>query len=196
MIDSLAASKLEGELLRGERLVWAGAPNPRIIFHSDDWLLIPFSLLFGGFAIFWEWSVLRIPNAQQLASGFFALWGIPFIVVGQYLIWGRFLYEGWLKRRTYYGVTNLRVLIVQEGWRRKASSTYLELLPGIEKEGQGTGTLSFGPRLPSFGGRGQTLRGWSRVSLGPVPTFADIDDLETVYATIANLKQRARKEQD
>jgi hypothetical protein len=40
------------------------------------------------------------------------LWGVPFVVIGQYMIWGRFLYDAWLKPRTYYGITNRRVLIL------------------------------------------------------------------------------------
>ncbi len=33
-------------------------PNPNKIFHSADWFMIPFSLLWGGFAVFWEARVL------------------------------------------------------------------------------------------------------------------------------------------
>ena len=50
--DSLMA--VQPELTSGESVLWAGQPNPRIIFHKDDLYLIPFSLLWGGFAIFWE----------------------------------------------------------------------------------------------------------------------------------------------
>ena len=48
------------------------------------------------------------------------LWGIPFVVAGQYLIWGRFFYDAWLKRRTYYALT---VIVVQNGWSRRMASS-------------------------------------------------------------------------
>ena len=51
-IDPEASLKIQSELLSGESLAWAGRPNPSVIFHSDDWYMIPFSLLWGGFAIF------------------------------------------------------------------------------------------------------------------------------------------------
>ena len=59
-IDPQAAMKLQPYLSTGESIHWAAMPNPRVIFHSDDWYLIPFSLLWGGFAIFWEAGALGI----------------------------------------------------------------------------------------------------------------------------------------
>ena len=44
-----------------------------------------------------------------------ALWGIPFLVAGNYMVWGRFLVDGWLKRRTYYAITSRRAFLLQEG---------------------------------------------------------------------------------
>ncbi len=53
--DSLMA--VQPELTSGESVLWAGQPNPRVIFHRDDLYLIPFSVLWGGFAIFWAAGV-------------------------------------------------------------------------------------------------------------------------------------------
>ena len=48
-IHPLAAQKLQRELLTGETIYWAGMPNPNVIFHSHDWIVIPFSVLWGRF---------------------------------------------------------------------------------------------------------------------------------------------------
>jgi hypothetical protein len=123
VIDPRAAQKIQPELLSGETIYWAGMPNPRVIFHSDDWTTIPFFLLWSGFFI-WKASVLGYWSGSPKhgpTSTFLALWGIPFILVGQYFIWGRFLRDAWLKRRTYYAVTNRRVIAIQEGRTRKTS---------------------------------------------------------------------------
>ena len=153
-VETEIAVKLQSELLSGESVLWAGRPNPDVIFHSDDWYMIPFSLLWGGFAIFWEAGVLGYwgHNSKGAPSMFMVIWGIPFVVIGQYVIWGRFFYDAWIKRRTYYAITNRRVLILQEGWKRKTSSTYLDSIPTIEREGSATGTLWFGAKYPN--GRG------------------------------------------
>ncbi len=193
IIDSEVSSAVQPELMTGETLLWTGRPNVGVVFHSDDLYLIPFSLLWGGFAIFWEAGVLGYwGNTAKggTPSTFMALWGIPFILAGQYFIWGRFLYDAWLKRRTYYAVTNRRVLMVQEGWNRKTSWMYISSIPTVEREGSMTGTLWFGPKYPVFGGRGQKTRGMSRFSIGDVPVFADIDDLESVYRTVLELREK------
>lgn len=193
-IDPETALKLQSELMSSESVLWAGRPDPKIILHADDWYLIPFSFLWGGFAIFWEAGVLGYwGNTKGTPWTFGALWGIPFVVAGQYLIWGRFFYDAWLKRRTYYGVTNRRVIVLQEGWRRKTGATYLDAIPTIDHEGSDTGTLWFGNKLPLMTGRGQQSRGWSRFSVGAVPTFADIDDMDSIYRLVSDLREQTTR---
>jgi len=193
-IDPEAALRLQPELMSGESLLWAGQPNPKVIFHSDDWTMIPFSLLWGGFAIFWEAAVLGIwGHSQHHAPAFFALWGVPFVLIGQYMIWGRFLYDAWIKRRTYYAVTDKRVLVLQEGRKRKTSFTYIDAIPTIEREGGQTGTLWFGQKYPIVAGRGQKARGWSRFNVGNVPVFADVDDMDSVYRLVVDLRGRGSR---
>ena len=195
-LDPEAAQKLQPELGSGESILWAGRPNFSVIFHSDDWFIVPFSLLWGGFAVFWEASVLGytgVGSHNKTAPAFFVLWGIPFIVIGQYMIWGRFLYDAWLKRRTYYGLTNRRALVLQEGWSRKTSSIYLDAIPTIARDGAATGTIWFGPRSPVIAGRGQKTRSMSRFSVGDVPVFADIDGVDAVYQLVTELRDKAGK---
>ena len=194
---------IQPELLSGETISWSGQPNPRVIFHKEDAFLIPFSLLWGGFAIFWEAGVTGFwgTGAHQ-APSFFMLWGVPFVLIGQYLIWGRFFYDAWLKRRTHYAVTNRRVIVLQQG-RRKLVSAYLDSLPVVAKEGpdSGPGTLQFTPATSFFSnfsgaasspGRRNSFAGWNTMSLGDFPIFRDIDDLDSVYRQVSDLREKSR----
>ncbi|HKR36064.1 MAG TPA: hypothetical protein VJT10_14570 [Steroidobacteraceae bacterium] len=66
---------------------------------------IPFSLLWGGFAFFWEYSVLQ----QKDAPVFFALWGIPFVLAGIYIIIGRFFVDSYQRSRTWWPAISKRM---------------------------------------------------------------------------------------
>ena len=84
------------ELGSSEKLLWSGRPQQRVLFRGSDAFLIPFSLLWCGFAVFWEASV--IANETPF---FFRLWGIPFVLVGLYMVFGRFIVEAKQRKNTF-----------------------------------------------------------------------------------------------
>jgi len=98
---------LQNHLRGDERLLWHGVPDPRVWFTPADAFIIPFSVLWCSFAIFWESGVVAG------GGGFFAIWGIPFIAMGLYMVVGRFFYKRYRKGRTVYGITSQRALILQ-----------------------------------------------------------------------------------
>lgn len=71
-----STAELRTELFAGETLLWSGQPEQKVLFHQQDWFAVPFSLLWGGFAIFWEAGVLGLwDNSQSThtAPGLFVL---------------------------------------------------------------------------------------------------------------------------
>jgi hypothetical protein len=182
------------ELLPGETIEWTGRPNTSAIFHHEDWLAIPFSLLWGGFAIIWLlgasgiWDIwTNRPNRSFQYFG--VIWGTPFVLVGQYLIWGRFVHHRWKKHRTYYALTSRRALIVESGLRSRASSSaYFANLSMVDKRvrSNGIGSISFGGPVSSNWqwGKGNPFRG---------PIFEDIDDVDSVYQLVARLQDQAHR---
>src|SRR6476659_2074117 len=91
------------ELTPGERLLWSGQPLPGIRLRASDAFVIPFSILWCGFALFWEFTAVT-----KGAPFFFMLWGIPFVLAGLYFVFGRFFIDAGTRERTYYGVTSDR----------------------------------------------------------------------------------------
>jgi hypothetical protein len=187
---------IQPELASGESVVWAGQPSGTFVFHKEDLFLVPFSLLWGGFAIFWELGVAGFWGSSQHSGNpwiFGVLWGIPFVLVGQYMIWGRFFYSAWKKKRTYYAVTNRRVIAVQDAWRRQMASAYLDSLPTLTKEGtsSGVGTLRFAQTESLLYGR-RGWGAWDGMAVGNIPTFVDIDDVDYVYRIVSDLREKAR----
>lgn len=186
--------RLHNELGSGESLVWAGKPNPSVIFHPSDWYMIPGSLMWGGFAIFWEAGV-----GGDHAPLFFMLWGVPFVLIGQYMIWGRFLYAAWKKRRILYAITTRRILVMALPPRSKIISTFLESIPVIDRNMQadGIGTIRFGQIAPPWVGGGNNNASMDGLYLtSGVPVFVDIDDAASVYSIVADLRTRATKTQE
>ena len=86
--------------------------------------MIPFSLMWGGFSFFWEYEAVKSGGPL-----FFDLWGVPFLLVGLYMIVGRFFYEAMLRSRTYYGLTNQRVIIISGLLSQTVKSLQVKPLP-------------------------------------------------------------------
>ena len=120
------------------------------------------------------------------------IWGIPFVLVGQYVIWGRFLYSAWKKRRTHYAVTSRRVLVVQDGWKRQMASVYIDTLPILIKEGNssGIGALRFAQQEFMWSER-RGWGAWDGMAVGSVSTFRN-EDVASVYRLVSDLRKKKR----
>ena len=89
----------------GESILWKGKPGKGHLLTPQDAFMIPFSILWCGFAVFWEVSVIA-----GGAPFFFGIWGIPFILVGLYMVFGRFLHTAYLRKHTAYVITNKKII--------------------------------------------------------------------------------------
>jgi hypothetical protein len=186
----MSAEAFQSELSSSESLLWSGQPERRVIFHKEDLLFIPFSLMWGGFAMVWEIIALVMPHGHNILSWLFPVWGIPFLLVGQYIIWGRFIHVAWKKSRTFYAVTSQRILLrtVSTWSHNKFRMLDLSGVNEIERSirSDGIGTLQFG-RKPTTGSSGFTIDPLYRHG---VPAFVDICDAEMVYHIILDAKER------
>jgi hypothetical protein len=172
--------EIKAQLSSGERVLWSGQPRQGVVVRGADAFMIPFSLMWGGFAIFWEASVLTSD-----APAFFVLWGIPFVLIGVYLIIGRFYFEAKQRAHTFYAVTNERILIVSGVISRKVKSLNLRTLSDLSlSEGKGNeGTISFGggsPFASMFGG----MSGWPGMEAQLGPRFEMVASAKSVFETI------------
>ncbi len=131
-------------LFSGERLLWSGQPKQGLVLLGRDALLI-LSLLWGGFAIFWNVTVWALPINGGPTSLLFRLWGLPFLVFGLYLIFGRFIHDATIRKTVFYAVTNQRVLVLRGSRSPKITSLDIDRLPRLELSEQrdSTGTIAF-----------------------------------------------------
>jgi hypothetical protein len=169
------------QLLSGERVIWTGAPDQGLRLRGADAVMIPFSLMWCGFAIFWETMALTMHTPW-----FFRLWGVPFALMGLFMAFGRFFADAWLRQRTSYAVTNERVLITRTGPFSSFTAIRRDQLPEMEltNAANGFGTIRFGRQTPVFGRR-SGFNGWMP-ALDPVPQFIGIAQAQEVF----NIMQR------
>jgi Bacterial PH domain len=187
MFASTSYGSAEGDLsawlTAGERLLWSGRPRGGIRLQASDALLIPFSLFWGGFAIFWETMVLR-SNAPL----FFALWGVPFVLAGLYIIAGRFVVDAFGRGKTLYGLTDRRIVIVSGLFNRQVHSLPLRTLPEItlSERPDRSGTITFGvPPYPMAGIFGRhVVQNWPGSRQFVPPAFLMIENARYVYDLI------------
>src|ERR1700733_4661734 len=112
-------------LLVGEKVLWRGRPQQGLMLTGRDSLLIPFSLVWGGFAVFWESNVLRMPNAPV----FMPLFGAMFVLIGLFLIIGRFFVDAWIRTGVFYALTDRRILILRSRPSVSFQAVSLDRLP-------------------------------------------------------------------
>lgn len=189
------------QLLKGEDILWSGQPDPNVTFTTMDIFLIPFSLFWGGFAIFWEILVLIFPRGVDygdfnfVAHLIFPLFGIPFVIIGLYLMFGRFIYKKWKKRRTYYAVTNKRLISLSKAWGQHFQEANIKSISGLGKKvrSDGIGTLTFGGSqsflfsgFQFYANTGLDILTFHAAQLG----FFDIKDVNGVHRLITDLRNQ------
>jgi hypothetical protein len=182
----LARAALEGDLDPGERILWAGRPRQGIYFAGADVLLVPFSLVWAGFAFFWESNVLHGKNFPIL----FVLFGGAFCLIGLYLVFGRFIFDALLRARTFYAITDRRALIVSRVTSRDLTSIDLEGVQVTLKEGSdGSGTLAFGAGKQSFYADSSWPKGAGRRRGIVLPMFRCVANARAVFTQIRDAKE-------
>ena len=160
----------QAELLKDETILWTGRPDPSIHFTVADIPFILFFLFWEGFAIFTT-ATMFFSEAR-----FFSMLGMIFVCIGLYMIFDRFVLPAWRKKRTYYAVTDKRVLALTTTGVRTLQTWDIHTLPGVQTwiRRNGTGTITFGD--PGGTGRGIT--------------FYDIQDVQQVYELVNDIRRR------
>ena len=178
--------QLSGSLEPGESLIWTGVPRQGIVLRAFDAFMIPFSVLWGGFAIFWEATVLR-----SGAPVFFMLWGIPFVLIGLYIIVGRFFVDARVRANTFYGLADRRAIIVSGIFSRTTTSLPLRTLTDISfnERRDGSGTIHLGRPHP-FAAWYAGMQ-WPGMTTYQTPGFELISDVRRAYGQLMEVQRSA-----
>jgi hypothetical protein len=171
-----------------ERLLWGGRPAQGIKLRKHDVFLIPFSLVWCGFAIFWTVAatvgVFAGIKSGSVPAGtiIFPLFGLPFVLVGMHLVFGRFLADAKERGKTFYGVTDKRIVIVNGLFSQKIKSLDLKTLTAISmiQRADGSGTIAFGSPSNFFVSSSWAEEMYNSFS----PSFQMIENVSDIYRII------------
>lgn len=170
---------------RGERVVWSGRPRQGLMLRGIDAFAIPFALLWTSIPLVGALSTLRGPKGNYFAL----IPTLPFILIGLYILVGRFFIDAAQRRRTFYALTNERILIVSGMWTRNVRSLSLGSLGQIDVSARasGDGTIKFGSS--AFGSF--SLAGWPGTKGYLPPMFEMIPDAAAVAKLIRDAQRAA-----
>ncbi|MBT2568154.1 hypothetical protein J7I84_16935 [Arthrobacter sp. ISL-85] len=142
---------------------------------------MPFSILWGGFAIFWE-----IGAVTMVKQPFFILWGVPFVLVGLYFIFGRFIFKRRRKLVTAYGLTDRRA-IVCTGDRSISEAPVSGLPTKIDRAKDGrhvSVTFGYQGMAGLLGMYQNTGTDFFSFGLGQSVAFYDVEDTEGLLGAL------------
>ena len=171
------------EVSSKEKLLWSGKPQLGPRLTARDLFIIPFSLL---------WcipvSAMFIGDGRALTQNApfpFMLFPAIFLIVGIYLMFGRFLHDAWRRSRIVYGLTDKRAIIIT-GSKIKSlpitSATEVQFKP----HRKGRSSIQFGASGSIFSmNHSQQMGIWTGAPFAP--TFEGIEGGDKVYKQIKDI---------
>jgi len=167
----------------GEKVIWAGRPKQGFHFTLFDIFLVPFSLAFFAFALAWEYVVLFVEDPEWL----FAIFGLPFLLVGFQMLAWRFVTDKNRRARTHYALTDQRALVLETGKEPRLFAYVPSDLFDLRLVNRKPyGDVSFGKWKIPVGKRG-SISHWP---YGVFSGFRLIENAEEVYEKLEKLRDK------
>jgi hypothetical protein len=179
---------IANELARAEKVLWAGQPRQGVVLRGPDAFLVPFALVWTGGVAAMGVAMLSAPKVDPM--GFVV---VPlFLAVGLFILVGRFFVEARQRARTFYAVTNERIVIASGLFSRAVKSIDLKSLGEItlSERRNGTGSIVFGPMspfdwmyMPAWPGMGQRMAARFELISNVRPVYEAIRSAQRALAT-------------
>jgi len=136
---------IKAELIPSEQLLWAGRAHAVFLLHAYDYYVIAFGLLLCTIAIF---GISTIRDSADPYTAIRIICVIAFFVMGGYILVARLLLEYRQRRRTYYGLSTHRIIIIADFFHREVISINLDTLSDItlKERRNNSWTIIFGPQ--------------------------------------------------
>jgi hypothetical protein len=158
-----------------ETPIWVGEPLPGVRIRRGDYLQSIMSVPCIGISGMILYGVANGKSSPNGSPAMAALFGIAGMMFGLYLLFGRFLYDAYRRRRTTYALT-ADTAIIKVG--NDVDSVYLPDLTRLayEPDDGNSGTVVFGVEPSQFNGMGFS------VNARHASAFEFIEEGAKVYA--------------
>lgn len=182
-MDYEASQKIQPHLARRETLLWSGRPRQGFFLRRSDLFLIPFSLVWCSIVI------ASVSMAFLQGHPLIPLFAMPLILVGIYLAVGRFVIDSLVRRGTFYGLTDDRVLIVTQFPMSTMKSLELSSLSNLMLTSSRDKSGSIWFDRPQQGVQWLSGLHWPGSASSQGPHFDSIENVQGVYDTLLKAQQ-------
>ena len=164
--------------------------------RSDGWTVL-FSVAWSALAVFLTikaWAALdgrQAPLSAWLVT-------VTFFPYGQYLLWGRLIFERWLRPRTFYFLTDRRVFALQKVSSWRIAIHNIEDIAQVRtydvRKGRGTVRFSCKDDVYAYPSRENLASTPVWIVKGFDPAFIDLpqSDLRSVVAIVEAQRMNPR----
>jgi len=176
----------------GEKLLWQGAPKLGVIHWGRNILFTAFGIPFLGAGL--VCAAMGLGYLAKLTLGdvalgvFLAAFSVPFVAVGGAMVFGTWVSDYIVPRRTRYALTNKAGYVATSYWGRKMDVFPIRAGTRVELEQQRNGAASVHFHFET-----------TRDSDGDLSTekkgFSDIEDGQTVYRLIRDAQAALEADQ-
>lgn len=177
------------DLAPTERMIWQGQPAQGIRLSPQDVFAIPFAALW----LFMVSTIFLLTVASEAEdSGPIVYFALPvFILIGIYLLFGRFFVDRAIRQKTHYYLTNQRALIEYGLFQTSQISASFAALPELRfrADRRGRGTIQFGA-IPV--GLVLLPPSWPGARRFLPPTFEQVEDGERVFRLALEAQREAQ----
>ncbi len=143
-LEQSLEDRVQRELKGGERLYWTGQPIAKRMALKAIPVSI-FAIPWTAFAFYWTYSAAgnKIPDLSR-PEDWFALFGLPFIIIGLNMLFAPFWYYR-KAQKVVYAITSVRAIIFEGSRNLKVKSYGPERLKNLSKNQKmdGSGDIIF-----------------------------------------------------
>ncbi len=139
MVDPQISTAFRPHLFPEERVVWTGRPVAGLYLTRNDWLLIPFGVLWSVIALYAVGGIF-VSGLTPLSVLLATMFGLTAL----FFLGGRLIIDAWIRSRTSYAVTTRRALEIRAVFSQKLLTAPIGAAVDLSRGRSGRGTISFG----------------------------------------------------